>query len=48
MEFCAGTGIAARACTMLDQDRKLDEWDLDSDVLSAAERELVLTSALPV
>lgn len=46
-EFCAGTCCTAKACMLLNQE-KFAEWDLDSEVLSAAKPDFVPTVASQV
>lgn len=48
MTFCAGICHIAKACTLLDQHRKLVGCDLDSHALSAAEPDVLYTFALQV
>lgn len=48
MDFCAGTCLMKKTCMVLDQHGKLVRFSLDSDVLSTAEHDLLLISALEV
>lgn len=48
MDFCAGTCLMATTCVLLDQQTLLAGWDWDSDLLNAAEPDLILTFALQV
>lgn len=48
MDFCAGACSTAKTCTLLDQHKMFDEGDLDSEVLSAAESDLLSAFALEV
>lgn len=48
MEFCAVTCSTARACMSSDQHRDFVECDVDPEMLSAAEADLMLTSVSQV
>lgn len=46
MNFCVGSSLTAKACILLDQQRKLAGCDSESDVLSASEPKALSTVAL--
>lgn len=42
MDFCAGRCFTTNTCTLVDQHRKLTGYGVNSELLSAAEPELML------